>query len=157
MAESQDPLNARWRRLNARVGEVHAALNRTDKSGLNDAVAGALDALYDLWAYWQQRAGLTAKQADAHVRGDADGETTAALVHARGAKTHVFEEFGQFTDTYADTYRDYYGVWRWQDYSDSHTRFPARNGWYAHHVAREEILPPLESALRWMAAQPELH
>ena len=85
-----------------------------------------------------------------------DGETTAALAHARGAKTHVFEDFGQLTDTYSDTYRDYYGVWRWQDYSEPHGRFASRDGWYARHMAREEILPPLEAALRWTSIQPEL-
>ena len=156
MAQSRDSLVARRRRLETRVEEVRAALDRTDKTGVPDAVAGALDALYDLWEYWQQRAGLTMNQADGRVRGDVDGETAAALVHARGAKTHVFEEFGRLTDTYGDTYRDYYGVWRWQDYSDSEPRFAARNGWYASHVAREEVLPPLEAALRWMSIQPEL-
>lgn len=136
--------------------EVHAALSSADKSTVPDAVAGALDALYDLWEYWQQRAGLTANQADGRVRSDVDGETTAALVHARGAKTHVFEDFGELTDTYSDTYRDYYGVWRWQDYSDPRARFASRDGWFARHVAHEEILPSLEAALQWTSIQPEL-
>jgi hypothetical protein len=39
-------------------------------------------------------------------------------------KTHVFEEFGRLTDTYGDTYRAYYGVWRWQAYSDPRARLP---------------------------------
>jgi hypothetical protein len=112
--------------------------------------------LYDLWEYWQQRAALTMNQADERVRSDVDGETAAALVHARGAKTHVLEEFGHLTDTYGDTYRAYYGVWRWQGYSDPRARFATRDGWYARHVAREEVLPPLEAALRWMSVQPEL-
>ena len=112
MAQSRDPLIARRRRLETRVKEVCAALDHADKTGVPDAVAVALDALYDLWEYWQQRVGLTMNQADGHVRGDVDGETAAALVHARGAKTHVFEDFGRLTDTYGDTYRDYYGVWR---------------------------------------------
>jgi hypothetical protein len=121
-----------------------------------DAVAGTLDALYDLWEYWQQRAALTMNQADKRVSGDTAGETAAALVHARGAKTHVLEEFGRLTDTYGDTYRDYYGVWRWQDYSDPRPRFATRDRWYARHAARHEVLPPLEEALRWMSVQPEL-
>ena len=53
--------------------------------------------------YRQQRAGLTMNQADGRVRGDVDGETAAALVHARGAKTHVFEEFGCLSDTCGGT------------------------------------------------------
>ena len=156
MAQSRDSLIARRRRLDTRVKEVRAALDGTDKTGVPDAVAGALDALYDLWEYWQQHAALTMNQADERVCGDVDGETAAALVHARGAKTHVLEEFGRLTDTYGDTYRAYYGVWRWQGYSDPRVRFATRDGWYARHVAREEVLPPLEAALRWMSVQPEL-
>lgn len=156
MAQPRDSLVARRRRLDTRVKEVHAALSSANKSTVPDAVAGALDALYDLWEYWQQRAGLTTNQADARVRSDVDGETTAALVHARGAKTHVFEDFGELTDTYSDTYRDYYGVWRWQDYSDPRARFASRDDWFARHVAHEEILPPLEAALQWTSIQPEL-
>jgi hypothetical protein len=82
-------LIARRRRLETRVEEVRAALDGTDKTGVPDAVAGALDALYDLWEYWLQRAALVMNQADGRVRGDVDGETAAALVHARGVKTHV--------------------------------------------------------------------
>lgn len=152
----RDSLIARRRRLESRVSEVRAALNSSDRSGVPDAVAGALDALYDLWEYWRQRAGLTMNQADARVRGDAAGETAAALVHARGGKTHVHEEFGCLTDTYGDAYRAYYGVWRWQDYSDPRSRFAVRDGWYSSHVAREEVLPPMEAALHWMSIQPEL-
>jgi hypothetical protein len=119
MAQSRDSLIARRRRFDTRVKEVRAALDGTDKTAVPDAVAGALDALYDLWEYWQQHAALTMNQADERVHCDADGETAAAPVHARGAKTHVLEEFGRLTDTYGDTYRAYYGVWRWQRYSES--------------------------------------
>lgn len=73
-----------------------------------------------------------------------------------GAKKHILEDFGRLTDTYGDAYRAYYGVWRWQDYSDPRARFATRDGWYGRHVAREEVLPPLEAALRWMSLQPEL-
>lgn len=61
--------------------------------------AGALDALYDLSEYWQQRAARTMNQTGERVCDDTDGETVAALVHPRGAKTHVLEEFGRLTDT----------------------------------------------------------
>ena len=66
--------------------EVRAAVDGTDKTGVPDAVAGVLDALYDLWEYWQLHAALTMKQADERVRGDPDGETAAALVHACGGE-----------------------------------------------------------------------
>jgi len=156
MGPPQDSLIARRRRFNSRVKEVQAALDGTDRAAVPDAVAAALDALYDLWEYRQHSAGIPVNQAGQRLRGDVDGEITAALVHARGAKTHVFEEFGQLTDTYGDTYREHYGIWRWQDYSDPRARFATRDDWYARHVAREEILAPLEAALRWMGNQPEL-
>jgi hypothetical protein len=59
MASLRDSLIARRRRLESRVNEVRAALESSDRSGVADAIAGALDALYDLWEYWQKRAGLT--------------------------------------------------------------------------------------------------
>jgi len=99
---------------------------------------------------------VTMRQADTRIGGDIEGETAAALAFVRGAKTHSFVEFGSLTDTYADTYRDYYGTWRWQAYSDPNPRFANRNGWYDCHVARQEVLPPLESASRWLSSQAEL-
>jgi hypothetical protein len=36
-----------------------------------------------------------------------DGETAAALVHARGAKTHCQVDFGDFTDTIAERFYDH--------------------------------------------------
>jgi hypothetical protein len=95
-------------------------------------------------------------QADDRVRSDVDGETAAALIHARGAKTHVFVEFGSLTDTYADSYHDYYGTWRWQEYSDPRSRYAIRNDWYARHVALQEVMLPLEASLRWISVRPEL-
>ena len=121
-----------------------------------DAVAVALDALYDMWERWRKTEGLSNSQADNLVSGDDDGKTAVALVHARGAKTHLFVEFGNLTDTYSDTYFDHYGAWRWQDYSDPGTQFAARNGWYGSHVSGHEVLPPLEAALRWFRSRPEL-
>lgn len=40
-------------------------------------------------------------------RGHPDGETAAALVHARGAKTHCQVDFGDFTDTIAERFYDH--------------------------------------------------
>lgn len=135
---------ARRRRFDSRVKDVRAALDDADKTRVPDAVAGALDALYDLWEYWQQRAAHTMNQADERVRGDTAGE--AGSPRARpGSEDDVLEEFGRLTDTYGDTYRDYWGVWRWQDYSDPRPRFATRDGLYARHVARHEVLPPLEA------------
>lgn len=63
MAQSRDALVARRRRVDTRIREVHAALNGPDQADVPDAVADALDALYDLWEYWRQAAGLTMNQA----------------------------------------------------------------------------------------------
>lgn len=113
-----DALAARWRRLNARVQEVSAAVKSPDPHRCPDAVAAALDALYDLWEFWAHHAQLNTKGEDNTVRGDPSGELTAALVHARGSKSHPAVEFGEFSDVYSDTYFDHYGCWRWQPYSD---------------------------------------
>jgi len=152
-----DALAARWRRLDARVQEVRAGVDSADPHQCHDAVAGALDALYDLWEFWTTSAQLTSRGADDRVRGESGGELTAALVHARGGKSHEAVEFGDFTDTYSDSYFYHYGYWRWQAHSDPKSRFAERDAWYAAHVAHQEVLPVLETALTWLRQQPELH
>jgi len=111
----------------------------------------------EMWVYWCGKKTLgTLKDQDNFVRGDVEGETAAALVHARGAKTHDPEEFGDLTDTYTDVYSDLYGVWRWQAYSRPDPKYKNRDQWYGQHVADEEILSPFDAAVRWMHRQPEL-
>lgn len=110
MTGQDDSLSARWRRLEAAVEEVRAAVNDPNSTRVPDAIAVALDALYDMWERWRRAGGFSNSKADNLVAGDYDGESAAALVHARGAKTHSFIEFGNFTDTYSDTYFDHYGA-----------------------------------------------
>ena len=158
MTTPAEALTARWRRLRARVDEVRAAVDSPDPHGCPDAVAGALDALYDLWVVWTKRTGLIAtKDQDNAVRRDSEGELTAALVHARGSKSHVEAEFGDFDgDGYSDSYFSHYGCWRWQSHSDPDPRFAQRDTWYAAHVAHREVVPVLEGALIWLQRQPQL-
>jgi len=99
---------------------------------------------------------LTMAQADQRLRGDADGETMAALVHARGAKPTFLKSSDASRIPMGTRTATTTGVWRWQDYSDPRPRFATRDGWYASHVAREEVLAPLEAAIRWVSTQPEL-
>ncbi len=157
-ASETEALAARWRRLEHGLDEVRAVVNSPDPHGCPDAVARVLCALYDLCELWARLA-CVRKQAeqDAAMSGDDDGETTAALVHARGSLTHVHAEFGAFTDTVASTVFSHVGCWRWQEHSD--VRYPglaARDAWYAEHVQDREVLPPLEVAARWLRARPEL-
>lgn len=152
---------ANWRRLSARVEEVNAAVNSGSIVECPDAVAGALDALYDLWEAWRSErsdVGVSVKVADDDraVSGEPDGETAAALVFARGGKTHAMVEFGDLTDTFSDTFRDLFGVWRWQPYNDADPRYSTRCAWYAQHVAGQEVLAPFTRALAWLKAQPEV-
>jgi len=65
-------------------------------------------------------------------------------------------EFGDLTDTFSDTFRDLFGVWRWQPYADPNSRYSTRCAWYAQHVAGHEVLPPFMRALAWLKAQPEV-
>ena len=152
---------AKWRRMSARVDEVSAAVNSGSIDECPDAVAGALDALYDLWEAWRSArtgVGVTVKVVDDDraVSGEPDGETAAALVFGRGGKTHAMVEFGDLTDTFSDTFRDLYGVWRWQPYTDPNPRYRTRCAWYAQHVAGQEVLPPFMRALAWLKTQSEV-
>ena len=148
-------MTAKWRRFNEGVDRVRAAQGGTDEAKMNDAVNAALHALYELWEYWRANAPTRPSGDDASVRGNHGGETAAALVHARGATTHrVFQEHGDFTDTYAKDYYDHYGCWRWEHFSDP--KYPQRDAWYSAHVAGREVIEPFEAASRWLNVQPEL-
>ena len=83
-----------------------------------DAVAVALDALYDLWERWRRTGGFSNSQADDLVCSDHDGEMTLPWFMFVVPRRIQFVEFGSLTDTYSDTYFDHYGAWRWQAYSD---------------------------------------
>jgi hypothetical protein len=122
---------------------------------MHDAVNAALNALYELWEYWRANAPSRPGGDDAFVRSDTDGEATAALVYARGAQHHrVFQEHGDLTDSYTDTFYDHYGCWRWGSFSDP--KYPVRESWYKAHVDRREVIEPFESARCWLSAQAEL-
>lgn len=55
-----------------------------------DAVARALDALYDLAEVVKKQGGHSLKDLDELVDGDAAGETALGLLCARGAKTSLW-------------------------------------------------------------------
>jgi hypothetical protein len=150
-----DALAAKWRRFNDGVDRVRSAQGAADEDKVRDAVNAALHALYELWEYWREKAPSRPGTDNDFVRTDPDGETAAALVHARGSTTHrVFQEHGDFTDTYAKEFYDHYGCWRWERFSDP--RYPERDAWYETHVAEREVIEPFEAASRWLTAQPEL-
>lgn len=154
-------LVARWRRLNDAVATVRTAVEDADEHRCPDAVAVALDAMYELWEYWSGKrtaaAGqFTLKDEDAFVKGQPEGEVTAALIHARGAKTHKHVEFGDFTNTYGATYHQHYGAWRWQQFASTDARYATRHGWYEQHVADGEVMPVFDAAVSWLKSQPEL-
>jgi hypothetical protein len=112
-------LTAKWRRFNDGVDRARSALSSAESDEMHDSVNAALNALYELWEYWREHAPPRPGGDDAFVRADTDAETTAALVYARGGQTHrVFQEHGDLTDAYTDTYYDYYGSWRWGAFSD---------------------------------------
>jgi hypothetical protein len=148
-------LTAKWRRFDDGDGRVRSAQRTANEDWMHDAVNSVLHALYGLWEYWRAHTPPRPGQDDDFVRSDADGETTAALVHARGATTHrVFQEHGDFTNTYAKKYYDHHGCWRWEPFSDP--RYAERDAWYQAHVAGREVNEPLEAARRWLGKQSEL-
>jgi hypothetical protein len=150
-----DPLTAKWRRFDVGVDRMRSAVGAAHSDEMHDAVNAALNALYELWEYWRANAPPRSNGDDAFVRGDIYGETTAALVYARGAQYHrVFQEHGDLTGTYSDTYYDHYGSWLWEHFSDP--KYPVREGWYKAHVAGHEVVEPFKAARQWLSAQPEL-
>lgn len=153
MTSPRDALAARWRRLHAAVDDVRAAVGSPDPHRCPDAVADVLNALYDLWELWAGRSGLKYADQNRIAVGDPEAELSAALVFARGGKTHAEVEFGAFTDTISETFFSHYGCWRWQPYHDPEGRFAERDAWYARHVAQQEVLPVIEKAVAWMQLQ----
>jgi hypothetical protein len=143
-----------WQRFDRHMAQVDRALSHADNQ-VPQALLDVLDALNDLWEHWHRTKGLNKlPQQDDYVRGDVDGETTAALVHARGGKTHGSVIFGRLSDAYGDVYRDYYGSWVWQDYQNP--VYPQRNAWLKKHLENKLVLPPLKAAERWFHGQPGL-
>jgi hypothetical protein len=124
-----------------------------------DAITAVFGPLYQLWEVWASRVSLraTADQ-DNRVSRDSGGETTAALVCARGGNTHKLIEFGErlgFGTHPFGTSPFGVGGWYWQPFRGPLPKFGTRNGWYGRHVQAQEVSGPLEVARRWLAAQPE--
>lgn len=156
MAVDPAVLAARWRRLDQAVAGARLAEQAGDYA-MQDAVAAALNEVYDLWEAWHTTARLTRHQQDDAVMGDADGETTAALVYARGGKTHDGLEFSELLGYGLGRYgKGPYGAsgWHWQPYADP--RWSPRDAWYANRVEYQLVVPVLEAASRWLLARPEL-
>lgn len=108
MSTLAEVLDARWRRLDARVNDLRAGVDSADPHRCPDSVAGVLDALHDLWEFWALQTHFKHRGEDDWVRGRPEGELTAALVHARGGKSHAAVELGDFTDTHSNSYFSHY-------------------------------------------------
>lgn len=157
MADNKpDALTGRWRRLEHTVEEARRAITSPNQDDCPDAVSRVLEDIYQMWEYWAHATGIRFNRQDAHIAGDADGETVAALIFARGGKTHACVEYRNLTDTFSDTFTELFGTWRWQPLDLNQPRFETRHRWYTQRVASEEILPPLETAIKWFKAQPQL-
>jgi hypothetical protein len=68
----------------------------------------------------------------------------------------TFLEPGRVVDAYLDVYTDMYGVWCWQPYTDLKHGGKQRDQWYIAHVQNQHVLSPVEAAVRWLEARPEL-
>jgi hypothetical protein len=157
---SHDALARRLQRLDARLADVQAGVECRDPNLVPIAVADSLDALYDLWELWRSERSLQGTKAqDAAVAGDPAGELTAALVLARGGKSHGRKNFGLLLGYGLGAYGEGpYGAdgWYWQPYVDQNPRYATRNAWYANRLEYRQVLPTLEAASRWLCSRPEL-
>lgn len=157
MSNPAEAIRGRWRRLRDGVQAVRDAVGgAADGDAVPDAVARALDALYDLMEVVKQRGDYTNEDLDNLAAGDVGGETTFALVCARGAKTHALVDFGDLHTFGSHAFGEgpYGGGWAWQEFSDP--KFCLRSDWYARRVQGHLVLGPLEVAVAWLLQRPEI-
>ncbi len=160
MSDPEDAIRSRLRRSRDAIQAVSDAVAGDGHDAVPDlvpdAVARALDALYDLAEVVKKQGGHSLKNLDDLVDGDAAGETTLGLLCARGAKTHALVDFGDLHTFGSHRFGEgpFGGGWAWQEFEDP--RFSLRSTWYASHVQGRLVLDPLEVALAWLANRPEL-
>ena len=144
---------SRQRRLRDAIQAVRDAVasDLLDHS-VPDAVAGALDALYDFAEIVNRQGRYTSRSLENYVAGDVGGETTLALVCARGAKAHALVDFGDLYTYGSHGYGEgpYGGGWAWQGFENEDLRFARRSDWYDNHVRGHRVLGPLEVGYAWL-------
>lgn len=156
--EDRVAIRARWRRLRNSVEGVRDAVSAVGADeNVRDAVAFALDALYDMAEAVKHKGGFTNRTLEDVVAGDVGGETTLGLLWARGEKTHALVDFGDLHTFGSHGYGEgpYGGGWAWQR-ADQDERFPVRSAWYASRVRGHRVLDPFDVAVGWLKNRPEI-
>lgn len=121
-----------------------------------DAVASALDALYDMAELLKQQGGYSNKTLESLAKGDVGAETTLGLLCARGAKAHALLDFGDLHTFGSHGFGEgpYGGGWAWQTYVDM--KYPTRSSWYGKHVHGNLVAVPFKVAVDWLSKRPEI-
>ena len=90
MTEREGAIQARWRRLSDAVEGVGEAISTEGTAArVPDAVAFALDAVYDLAEALKQTGRYSNRGLEDLADGDADGETTFGLVWPRSEDARI--------------------------------------------------------------------
>ena len=162
-------IQARWRRLDAALTLARTLrMPPPSDPSLEDAAAHALHEIYDLWEIWHRSKwpdGRSTDRQNVYTDSTDEGRTTAALVWARGKSTHEAVEWGRLrsfgfgTAPFGTSLFGGGHDWVWASYRDNATDSGAlrdRASWYEALVAGQQVLPPLETAARWLRVQEEL-
>jgi hypothetical protein len=147
---------SRWRRFDIALASLREQLDSDDPHGVPDAIAPALDALYDLTEI--VKTSRSTKELDALAEGDPRGRTTLALVCARGGKTHRQVDHGALVGFGEAPFGlgPFGGGWMWRPYVDPDPRRADRSRWFAELVEWHGVTDPFDDAAAWLAEQPEL-
>lgn len=154
MDATPSAVESRKRRYKSALADLEALVENADEqSDVPDAVARCLDALYDLAELIKPSGRIN--EFDNLVAGDPGGETTLALVAARGDKTHRFVDFGDLHTFGSHGFGEgpFGGGWAWQTFDDPGPRFRRRVDWYASHVRGRLVQDPFRDAQRWIHDQ----
>ena len=154
-----DLAQAPLRRLQDVIHTIEANLT-VDSTAVPDAVIHGVNDVYSLWESWCRRVIQKVAWADqnAQVRGDAEGETVAALCVARGGNTHDLVTFGEFLGFGSSPF----GLgpfgrasWFWQPYSPTikNAAIAERQGWYHDRVEKQSVLPVFQASERWLSRE----
>jgi hypothetical protein len=136
--------------------DATAHLAYDDDDAMLRLIATALDSIYEVWATARKlneiRTG--SKHLTDTTLTTSDEQTTAALVCARGFRTHQLASFGQ-TFAFGEGpfgAGPYGGGWHWQPIPAG-TDYRHRRAWYAQYVEYRTITPVLRVAEQFLAGE----
>jgi hypothetical protein len=124
-----------------------------DDEAMLRLIANALDSTYELWetARRLQEIRTGSKHLTDSTLSTPEAQTTAALVFARGCRTHQLASFGRINGFGEGPFGEepFGGGWHWQPLPTG-SDYPRRRHWYAQLVENRLITPVLRVGERFL-------